>query len=228
MKPYHKNPRKISDRQREQLKRWLAELGDLSGIVHNLPTDEIIGGNQRSRVFNINDCEIHLTETNQEPDEQGTIAHGFVIWRGHKYAYRQVQWTDEQCEAANVVANQAGGDWDIEILLNQFERDGLLDYGFEAVDLDAMAAELYTEVKEKSSGVEAVNDPYAEWEGMPDYEQENVINNKIAVYFPDNKARDLLSEIIDQPINEKTKYIWFPKEAKVSRQGIDKFVVENE
>ncbi|MCO5189124.1 MAG: DNA modification methylase [Anaerolineae bacterium] len=149
MKPYHKNPRKISDRQREQLKRWLAELGDLSGIVHNLPTDEIIGGNQRSRVFNINDCEIHLTETNQEPDEQGTIAHGFVIWRDHKYAYRQVQWTAEQCEAANVVANQAGGDWDIEILLNQFERDGLLDYGFDAVDLDALAAELAAEQRAK-------------------------------------------------------------------------------
>ena len=34
MKPYANNPRRISDKQLADLATWLAELGDLSGIVH--------------------------------------------------------------------------------------------------------------------------------------------------------------------------------------------------
>ena len=45
MKEYHKNPRKITPKQLEQLKANIQELGDLSGIVHDLNTDEIITGN---------------------------------------------------------------------------------------------------------------------------------------------------------------------------------------
>jgi hypothetical protein len=135
VKHYHKNPRQITTKQFGQLGEWLDELGDLSGIVHDLNTDEIIGGNQRSRVFNINHCEIVLTETHAEPDAQGTVGLGYVIWRGNKYAYRQVRWNAHQCEKANVVANKAGGAWDFDILSNQFELDDLLAWGFEAAEL---------------------------------------------------------------------------------------------
>ena len=41
-KQYHKNPRQITTKQMTMLAHDLAELGDLSGIVHNLNTDEII------------------------------------------------------------------------------------------------------------------------------------------------------------------------------------------
>lgn len=58
MKEYHKNPRKISADQLEQLKANIEELGDLSGIVHDLNSDEIISGNQRSKIIDINNCEI--------------------------------------------------------------------------------------------------------------------------------------------------------------------------
>ncbi len=111
MKLYHKNPRRISTKQYEQLGNWLTKLGDLSGIVHDLNSDEVIGGNQRSRVFDINACEIEIAETFDEPDEQGTVGLGFILWQGKKYAYRQVRWDAKQCEKANVVANKAGGSW---------------------------------------------------------------------------------------------------------------------
>jgi len=35
VKPYHKNPRTITDREQADLAKWLDELGDLSGIVHD-------------------------------------------------------------------------------------------------------------------------------------------------------------------------------------------------
>jgi hypothetical protein len=131
MKTYHKNPRQITDAQMQQLTGSLSELGDLSGIVHDLNTDEIIGGNQRGRAFNINTCEIEISHNGQEPDEQGTVAHGFVVWKGKRYAYRQVRWTPEQCEQANIQANKLGGSWDFDVLANEFEIPDLLEWGFE-------------------------------------------------------------------------------------------------
>ena len=79
MKNYYKNPRQITEKQFKDLGKSLEDFGDLSGIVHDLNSDEIIGGNMRGRVFNIDDCEIEITHRNDEPDEQGTVAHGFVI-----------------------------------------------------------------------------------------------------------------------------------------------------
>lgn len=141
MKPYHKNPRRINDRQLEDLTTWLAELGDLSGIVHDLNSDEIIGGNQRSRIFDINACETVLVEELPVPDEQGTVAFGYVLWQGKKYAYRQVRWTERQAEQANIVANRAGGEWDFEILASDFEVHDLLAWGFDPVELGIIGKE---------------------------------------------------------------------------------------
>ncbi len=132
---YHKNPRQITVQQFENLERWLEELGDLSGVVHDLNSNQIIGGNQRGRVFEINECEIVLTEEYDEPDEQGTVAIGYIVWKGYRYTYRQVRWTEHQCEMGNLVPNVAGGEWDFDILANEFKFDDLLDAGFREADL---------------------------------------------------------------------------------------------
>ena len=138
MKQYHKNPRRITDDDLADLRRWLVELGDLSGVVHDLNSDEIIGGNQRGRVFDINHAAIELVDGPHEPDEQGTVAHGFVVWQGKRYAYRQVRWTPRQCEKANIVANQAGGDWDAVILASEFQAADLVEWGFENDELEEL------------------------------------------------------------------------------------------
>lgn len=143
MKNYHKNPRQITEKQFEQLKKELKELGDLSGIIHDLNSDEIIGGNQRSKVFDINKCEIKIENKLSKPDKQGSIAFGYVIWEGCKYAYRQVKWTPKQCEKANIIANRAGGSFDFDILANEFEVPDLLEWGFEESEF------IGTESKEK-------------------------------------------------------------------------------
>ncbi len=129
---YYKNPRKITDKQKELLKRDLKELGDLSGIVHDLNSNEIIGGNQRSIIFQ--NAEIQITEEFNKPTKTGTVAFGYIIFNKEKYNYRQVKWTKKQCEKANIVANKAGGDWDFD-LLNEFDFDDLVDWGFEENEL---------------------------------------------------------------------------------------------
>lgn len=144
MKEYHKNPRKITPKQLEQLKANIEELGDLSGIVHDLNTDEIIAGNQRSKVIDIAKCEIVITEKFDTPTPQGTVAWGYVIFEGQKLNYRQVRWTDRQREKANITANALGGDWDYQILKSEFRLTDLSNWG-----LDTIEKELKEEVTRK-------------------------------------------------------------------------------
>lgn len=136
MKSYHKNPRTITEKQLTDLERWLRDLGDLSGIVHDLNSDEIVSGNQRGRVFDINKCDIQLANEMVEPNDQGTVALGYIIWEDQRYTYRAVRWTPEQCEQANIVANKAGGTWDFDTLANEFNVDNLLDWGFTDLEFD--------------------------------------------------------------------------------------------
>ena len=131
MKTYHKNPRTLTEKQFKLLKANLEELGDLSGIVHDINSDEIISGNQRSTIFDINKCEISLVKVYDQPTKTGTIAEGFVTYDGERYAYRRVSWTAEQCEKANVTANRRGGSWDFDILANSFDVEQLQAWGFE-------------------------------------------------------------------------------------------------
>lgn len=129
MKQYGKNPRKITKKQLEQLKANIEELGDLSGIVHDLNSDEIISGNQRSKVIDINKCDIQITEKYDKPNQQGTVAWGYVIFEGQKLNYRQVRWDERQREKANITANALGGDWDYDILEDKFDSIDLVDWG---------------------------------------------------------------------------------------------------
>lgn len=133
MKPYTNNPRYITPERQARLTDTLARLGDLGGIVHNLATDEIIGGNQRMAVFQ--DGAPVVVETYPEPDEQGTVGYGFIEWRGHRYAYRQVRWDAQTAAEANIAANLGAGDWDWPALA-EWDTGDLQAWGF---DVDTLA-----------------------------------------------------------------------------------------
>ena len=115
-KEYHKNPRNITQGELDMIHDNLIELGDISCIVHDLNSDEIIGGNQRSKIIDFNNCKIEITEEFKKPDKQGTVAWGYVVWKGMKLLYREVRWTPEQCEKANITANSLTGKWNEELL----------------------------------------------------------------------------------------------------------------
>lgn len=163
MKEYAKNPRKITSKQLEQLKANIEELGDLSGIVHDLNTDEIISGNQRSKVIDINKCEVVLTEKYDTPTPQGTVAWGYVIFEGQKLNYRQVRWDEKKREKANITANSLGGEFDYSILLDDFDINDLKAWGLEGVedytpfDVDAFFEE---EKRDKIKKSKVMNCPY--------------------------------------------------------------------
>jgi len=129
MKKYEKNPRTISNKQYKELKNSLKELGDLSGIILDLNTDQIIGGNQRSDIFDINNCKIEYINKYDKPTKSGTVAEGHILWEDQKFNYREVKWTDDQCKKACIIANSGGGDWDFKILDEFFDASDLVEWG---------------------------------------------------------------------------------------------------
>lgn len=212
MKHYHKNPRRITKKQFADLQYSLDKFGDLSGVVHNLLTDEVIGGNQRSDVFDIKDCLIDVVERLEEPDRQGTVARGWVVWKGMKYTYRAVMWDEEWAAEANIRANKAGGSWDMDILANQFSIPELIEWGFAPYEI-GIAGE--------------ADDPTAEWTGMPEFENENVVGDyhTIKVHFSSVEDMEKFAQFVEQPITEKTKYVWYPKQ---ERLDLKQYRVEDE
>lgn len=122
------NPRVITEQQRERLAEHLEELGDLSGVVYCRNNKAYAGGNQRSVYFD--GCKIILTEKYPYPTKTGTVALGWIEKNGERYAYREVDWTEEQFLKACIVANNDGGDWDYTVL-EKWDQGALSDWGFE-------------------------------------------------------------------------------------------------
>lgn len=132
-----KNPRKITEKMFTLLGETIKEYGDLSGIVVNVKTNEVVGGNQRTAFFKQNekDCSVSIVERFKTPTKQGTVATGYVEFQGEKFAYREVDWDEKKVDRANIIANKVGGFWDNDMLANQFDIEDLKMAGFEDFEL---------------------------------------------------------------------------------------------
>lgn len=206
MKPFHKNPRKITDKQRSDLAGWMEQLGDLSGIVHDLNSDEIIGGNQREFVFKLSGYKIELTETYPEPDAQGTVGLGYIVWKGFKFNYRQVRWSPDWCEAGNIIANKAGGSWDFDVLHKQWDQDILLRSGWDRAEL----------------GIYDPTDVRQEWEGMPEFNQQDMMpEQSVLIHFQTREDAQEFAKLLGQTITDKTKFLWFPKKERLDMKSME-------
>ena len=115
LKPNPRNPRTISDSRLEALKLSLAKFGDLSGIVFNRTTQQLVGGHQRVRIFReANGAKVVIAEKKDKADAQGTVAVGVVRGDFGEFAYREVEWSAETEAVANLAANKHGGEFDFE------------------------------------------------------------------------------------------------------------------
>ncbi len=128
---FKRNPRKISDEQLNLLKNHMEELGDLSGIVYCRKQKAYVGGNQRSRI--LEGAEVKVVEKFDEPTAQKTVLLGYVDYKGERFNYREVEFTKEQFEKANIVANNDGGEFDWDAL-DSWNGDLLKEWGMELPD----------------------------------------------------------------------------------------------
>lgn len=65
------------------------------------------------------------------------------------------------------------------------------------------------------------------WQGMPEFEQEDEENHYHSIHVHFSSADDLMrfAVLVGQPVNKKTKYIWYPKQEKLN---LKQFRVQDE
>lgn len=136
LKPSPKNPRKITDDQLSRLDKSLNEFGDLGCIVYNTQTKRIVSGHQRTKIIP-KESDIVIEQEYEIPTETGTTAIGYILHKGEKYKYREVDWPETKELAANLAANKQGGEFDYSIL-----PDVLLELDGANVDWDLTGFEL--------------------------------------------------------------------------------------
>ncbi len=112
LKPADYNPRKISRHDFESLIKSIGGFGDLSGLVYNRRTKNIVGGHQRKEAYQQEGGEIEITESLESPNSVGTVARGYVVIADEKFTYRVVDWPEEKEKLANLAANRVSGEWD--------------------------------------------------------------------------------------------------------------------
>lgn len=129
LKKWDANPRRISEAQKEALKRGLDEFGDLGCIVYNKRLDCLVGGHQRSEAL-LAESRVTIEKVHDKPTRTGEVAVGFIEAHGERYKYREVDWDADRHAQAAIIANKAGGEWDFNIL-----RDVMLQLDHNNADL---------------------------------------------------------------------------------------------
>jgi DNA modification methylase len=112
--PWERNPRQITDKQAKRLEESFEQFGQVE-IIAIGPENQIYNGHQRLKVLSQKygaDYEVDV-----------------------RVASRAL--TEKEREKLTVYLHKgAAGDWDFDVLANEFELDDLLNWGFEPKELD--------------------------------------------------------------------------------------------
>ena len=169
------NPRQLTKDQYKHLKDSISRFGLVDPIIVNSNKDRknvIVGGHQRVRVAM--DMEIEYVP---------------VI---------EIDLTYEKERELNVRLNKNSGEWNFDMLANNFEIDELLGWGFENYELGVG----------KSPDID-IDDM---WEGMPEYENDNQTPYKtIHLHFRNEDDIKEFAEIVKQKLTKDTRSMWYPK-----------------
>jgi DNA modification methylase len=147
LNPAEYNPRTITVDAITGLRNSIGTTGDLSGIVVNVRTGNLVSGHQRLKAIP-KGCQITKKKA---PDKTGTVAVGVIkLPNGSTLSYREVDWAINKEKAANITANNPNiqGNWDLlklEPLLKELEGFS----GFDLLRLNTLADELSFDLLEE-------------------------------------------------------------------------------
>jgi len=118
LKPSDYNPRTMSREDFKSLVNSMTRFGDLSGVVKNNSSGQLVGGHMRLEAFKkLKKPEIVITQKFEEPNENGTVAVGYIkVANGEQFAYREVFWDEGIEKAANIAANRIQGEFNLDQL----------------------------------------------------------------------------------------------------------------
>lgn len=186
IKHYDQNHRYMSKAEFGKFKASLHDFGDLSPIIINLKTGNIIGGHRRDEAMDLKSCKFEWSIKYDEPDHQGTVALGYVVYNNSLYNVRAVYWDVHTEAIANIAANKIRGSYDLESLINDVDPEILKLGGFsedEITQFQDMAEEAEEDFKDK------------EEEGFEDEETEGI---SIIIHVEDNFELAEVKRILDE------------------------------
>ncbi len=128
LNPNPENPRTITEMQLANLKKSFERFGNLSGVVFNRRFSRLAGGHQTIKTLPP-EAEITILRTFEIPTNTGTVAEGFITTGIDRIPYREVDWDLDNEKAANLAANQHGGEFDMNKVNNWLLE--LSDNGFD-------------------------------------------------------------------------------------------------
>ena len=197
--PDHANANKGTERGRYALEASLRQYGAGRSILLD-KNGRIIAGNKTAEVaadVGLDDVLIVQTDGKQIVAVQRTdLDIDSVEGRGLAYADNRVGELSLDWDAEQVLADINAG-VDLSGLFFDFEIDKILGKEGEPFD------------------------PNAEWQGMPEFQQEDLTSfRKIVVHFAKQEDIDNFSKLISQKLSEKTRAIWYPKSQKINMTDI--------
>lgn len=100
--------------------------------------------------------------------------------------------TDKEKRQFIILDNMEFGDYDYDMLANEWDLEELNEWGFNFPDMDI---ENYQE----------------NWKDMPEFIQDDQTPfQSVIVHFKDKNDVERFAKLINQKITDKTKYLWFP------------------
>jgi hypothetical protein len=134
-----------------RMAKSLAAYGDLSGIVVNRLTGQLIGGHQRADV--LTGAEWHVDDL-PTPEPDGTVGRGHLVHGGRRYAVRVVDWPERKAHAALLAANRFGrvGSDDPAMLKDLLQELDTGDMDMDLTGYSAAALELLMTQEHQEEG----------------------------------------------------------------------------
>lgn len=183
LKPYGKNARLHDDAGTEALAKVITDSGFTSPLILE-PDGTIIAGHNRFAAAKL----LGMTEVP---------------------AIRVSGLSKAQIRALRLSDNALGlrASWDEDLL--RAELFGLGEIGFD-LDLTGFPEDVLATLT--MDVLDGVNDPLAEWRGMPGFQQgDKTAFRSLPVHFADQDAVDKFAELIGQAITLNTRFVWFPQ-----------------
>jgi hypothetical protein len=204
------NPRTITETKKKMLLKALRRFGDLSGIVYNRKTAHLVGGHQRSDIFDPA-TPVVITKSYSKPTKTGTVAEGYIEAKGERFTYREVFWDEPTEKAATIAANKGAGEWDLGKLSEWVKELASFDTNFE-LDLTMFDEQ---ELAIFLRDIDKINagDESAEWAQMGDVDFRK--GNKyitLVCHFKSEKDRETFVKKTGINIFKKLKAAWVSTE----------------
>lgn len=186
------------------LAKSLAEFGDLSCVIFNRKTGQIVGGHQRVKNFDKN-ATVEIVATFKKPTKVGTTAEGFIVHKGEKYKYREVEWDEVKEKAAAISANKNAGEWDLGGLAEWMSE--IQDFSF---DLDLT---MFDEIERAQFLLKDLVNRGTENEAWAQMGEEHEFRKSeayiaLAIHFKTEAARVKFVEENDVHVDKKLKTVW--------------------